>query len=313
MNSKAKGYILGCVAAATYGMNPLFALPLYGAGMDPVSVLFFRYLFAVPIIGGMMLARGRRFKVGGKNLWQLAVMGLMVGLSSLTLFMSYNYMEAGIASTILFVYPVMVAVMMALMFGEKLGWTKAICIAVATAGIVLLCDGSPSGGTASGFPLAGTLLALTSALTYAIYIVAVNKTSLSRVATLTVTFWVLAFGFLLFGVAAATTGHLVTPPADRWWLWGCVVALALFPTAISFLCTTQAIQYIGSTPTAILGALESVTALVFGVLVFGETLTALDGLGIAMVLTAVTLVIAAPSVHTSLNRIRKMLPPRKKC
>lgn len=58
MNAKAKGYLLGTVAAATYGMNPLFALPLYKAGMDPDSVLFFRYLFAIPILGVMLKARG---------------------------------------------------------------------------------------------------------------------------------------------------------------------------------------------------------------------------------------------------------------
>ena len=51
MNAKAKGYILGSIAAASYGMNPLFALPLYKAGMNPDSVLFFRYLFAIPIAG----------------------------------------------------------------------------------------------------------------------------------------------------------------------------------------------------------------------------------------------------------------------
>lgn len=61
MNVKAKGYILGAVAAATYGMNPLFALPLYKAGMNPDSVLFFRYLFAIPVLGMMIVARGEKF------------------------------------------------------------------------------------------------------------------------------------------------------------------------------------------------------------------------------------------------------------
>ena len=63
MNAKAKGYVLGAIAAATYGMNPLFALPLYKAGMNPDSVLFFRYLFAIPVLGIMIKARGRNFKL----------------------------------------------------------------------------------------------------------------------------------------------------------------------------------------------------------------------------------------------------------
>ena len=96
MNVKAKGYVLGVIAAATYGMNPLFALPLYEAGMNPDSVLFFRYLFAIPVLGAMIKLRGRDFKLKRKEILPLVIMGLLVALSSLTLFQSYNYMAAGI-------------------------------------------------------------------------------------------------------------------------------------------------------------------------------------------------------------------------
>ena len=103
MNAKIKGYTLGAIAAATYGMNPLFALPLYSDGMDADSVLFFRYLFAIPILGIMIKARGRSFRLNRREILPLVALGLLVAASSLTLFLSYNYMDAGIASTILFV------------------------------------------------------------------------------------------------------------------------------------------------------------------------------------------------------------------
>ena len=93
MNTKVKGYFLGAIAAATYGTNPLFALPLYKDGMDPDSVLFFRYLFAIPILGMMIKGRGRSFKIEHKAAVPLIVMGLLVAFSSLALFQSYNYME----------------------------------------------------------------------------------------------------------------------------------------------------------------------------------------------------------------------------
>lgn len=96
MNAKVKGYFLGAIAAATYGTNPLFALPLYKDGMDPDSVLFFRYLFAIPILGMMIKGRGRSFKVERKAVAPLIVMGLLVAFSSLALFQSYNYMEVGL-------------------------------------------------------------------------------------------------------------------------------------------------------------------------------------------------------------------------
>ena len=131
MNTKAKGYLLGAVAAATYGMNPLFALPLYKDGMDPDSVLFFRYLFAIPLLGAMLKFRGRDFKLRRQEIPPLIVLGLLVAFSSLSLFLSYNYMDAGIASTLLFVYPIFVALIMAVGFHERLSPQTLWCILLA--------------------------------------------------------------------------------------------------------------------------------------------------------------------------------------
>ena len=302
MNAKAKGYILGSIAAASYGMNPLFALPLYKAGMDPDSVLFFRYLFAIPLLGIMIKARGRSFKIQRKETFPLIIMGLLVALSSLTLFLSYNYMAAGIASTLLFVYPIMVALIMAMVFKEKLALQTIVCMLLALGGIGLLYK-SEDGSTLS---LIGTLLVFASSLSYAIYIVGINQTSLKNVATLKVTFYVLLFGLSLFVARLLYSGVLNTP--DQWYLWANLLALAVFPTAISFLCTTQAVQYIGSTPTAILGALEPVTAVFFGVTIFGESLTPRLCCGIVLIILAVTFIIAGSNITTHLVRFRKLFP-----
>lgn len=293
---------MGAIAAATYGMNPLFALPLYKAGMDPDSVLFFRYLFAIPLLGIMIKARGRSFKIQRKETFPLIIMGLLVALSSLTLFLSYNYMAAGIASTLLFVYPIMVALIMAMVFKEKLALQTIVCMLLALGGIGLLYK-SEDGSTLS---LIGTLLVFASSLSYAIYIVGINQTSLKNVATLKVTFYVLLFGLSLFVARLLYSGVLNTP--DQWYLWANLLALAVFPTAISFLCTTGAIQYIGSTPTAILGALEPVTAIFFGIAVFGESLTVRESFGLVMIIVAVTFVIAGGNITSQLVRFRKLFP-----
>ena len=308
MNAKVKGYMLGAIAAATYGMNPLFALPLYKAGMDPDSVLFFRYLFAIPVLGIMLKARGRNFKLCRRDLVPLVVLGFLVAFSSLALFQSYNYMEAGIASTLLFVYPIMVALIMSLLFKEKLTLQTVLCIMLALGGIGLLYQ------TGSGATLntVGVLLVMGSALSYAIYIVGVNRPRLKDIATLKLTLYVLLFGVSLFLIRVDFGRSLHI--ANDWYLWGNLIALAIFPTAISFLCTTQAIQYIGSTPTAILGALEPLTAVFFGVTIFGEVLTPRLGCGIVMIILAVTLIIAGSNVTTYLIRFRKLFPrlPLKK-
>ena len=302
MNAKAKGYILGSIAAASYGMNPLFALPLYKAGMDPDSVLFFRYLFAIPLLGIMIKARGRSFKIQRKETFPLIIMGLLVALSSLTLFLSYNYMAAGIASTLLFVYPIMVALIMAMVFKEKLALQTIVCMLLALGGIGLLYK-SEDGSTLS---LIGTLLVFASSLSYAIYIVGINQTSLKNVATLKVTFYVLLFGLSLFVARLLYSGVLNTP--DQWYLWANLLALAVFPTPYPSSALPVPSNISASTPTAILGALEPVTAIFFGIAVFGESLTVRESFGLVMIIVAVTFVIAGGNITSQLVRFRKLFP-----
>ena len=156
---------------------------------------------------------------------------------------------------------------------------------------------------------------------YAIYIIGVNQSTLKNVATLPLTFYILLFGVSLFFVRVGFGKDLYI--VDKWYLWGNLIALAVFPTAISFLCTTSAVQYIGSTPTAILGALEPVTAVFFGVgaenthvgvavffgvAVFGETLTPRIGCGILLIILAVTIIIAGSNITSHLIRFRKLFP-----
>ena len=304
MNPKIKGYILGAVAAATYGLNPLFALPLYAEGMDADSVLFFRYLLAMPLMAVMIVGRGRSFRTEG-HLWlPIVLMGIMMALSSLLLFESYNYMDASIASTLLFVYPLMVAGIMAAVYRERMTVLTGVCMLAALGGIALLFKG----GDGATLSVTGTVLVMLSSLGYAIYIVGVNRPGLRQVPTVKLIFYVLLTGALLFGLKIVLTpGARFTTPT-HWYMWGCVVALALLPTVVSFLCTTSAIQYIGPTPTAILGALEPVTAVVIGVTVFSEHLTGRDWVGLVLIIAAVTLVVGGGSITGNLVRFRKLFP-----
>lgn len=304
MNAKVKGYALGAIAAATYGLNPLFALPLYAEGMDADSVLFLRYLAAVPIMAGMILWRGRNFRLSRSHALPLIFVSLMMAVSSLALFMSYNFMDAGIASTLLFVYPLMVAGIMAAFFRERLTLFTTLCILTAILGIGLLFKASD--GTTLSIP--GTILVMVSSLSYAIYIVAVNRPGLKEVPTVKMIFYVLLGGALLFGLKIALTPEASLQLPHHWYMWGNIIALALLPTTVSFLCTTSAIQYIGPTPTAILGALEPATAVIIGVTVFGETMTVRDITGLLLIIGSVSLVVGGGHITSYLVRFRKLFP-----
>ena len=302
MNIKTKGYILGAIAAATYGMNPLFTLPLYNDGMNPDSVLFFRYVFAIPMLGFMLKARGRGFTATKKETIEMIIFGLLFSLSSLTLFQSYNYMDAGIASTLLFIYPILVAMIMVFVFKEKITLRTILCITMAIGGIGMLFKSSD--GTT--LDLTGVMLVFISALSYATYIVGINQSALKNVATLKVTFYVLLYGTSLYIFRVLMNDNLILP--TQWYLWFNLIALALFPTAISLLCTTSAILCIGSTPTAILGALEPVTAVFIGVTLFDETVGLRECTGLVLIILAVTIIVAGGKISGPLLRLRKLFP-----
>ena len=310
------GYVFAALAAASYGTNPIFAKPLYADGMNPDSVLLFRYAFGIALLGLLMIWNGWRrhnlstaFRVSRHSLPQLVILGILMALSSLTLFLSYNYMPVGIASTLLFTYPILVAVIMTLVYHEPMSWLVVICLLLATSGVGMLCEQTPPspllrGETPSGIaeilPLGrgnegvspfmiGALLVLLSSLSYAIYLVGLNKTRVRTIASMPVTFYVLCFGFLLF-VWRICFGDAFTLP-QHGVMWLNLIALGLLPTVVSLLLTAWAIQRIGSTQTALFGALEPVTAVALGIIFLGESINLREFMGMVLIFVSVTLVV----------------------
>lgn len=301
MVSRLKGILCGIGAAVSYGMNPLGALPLYADGINTNTVLFYRYGLAVIFLALFMLVNRKSFTITLRETVVLVPLGVLFVLSSLTLFASFHYMDAGVASTLLFVYPVMVAVMMALFFKERITAVTVFSILLSLTGIVLLYRG----GNGEVLNTTGVLLVLLSSLTYAVYIVIVNKSSL-RMSSVKLTFYVLLVGVLLilgysfFGGEEAEIQILTTPS-----MWLHASILAVFPTVVSLLLMVVAVHEIGSTPTAVIGALEPLTAVVLGVTLFGEEFTSRLAIGIMLILSAVILIVLGNSV--SINRITMVI------
>ena len=295
-SAKTKGFTCGIIAAVTYGMNPLFTLPLYEEGLNADSVLFYRYGLAIVLLALLMKWKGESFRLQKKEIIPLVLAGLIFSSSSLLLFLSYNYMDAGIASTILFVYPVLVALIMMICFHERISPIVWGGILLALCGISFLSKGT------DGAPLSlvGLVFVLLSSLSYAVYIVGVNQSILKNISIMRLTFYALVFGVLIYVVRLDFCMNLV--PVRSVGGWCNVLALASLPTVVSLMCTTTAIHHIGSTPTAILGALEPVPALFFGVTLFHEQLTPKIMLGILMVLTAVTLIVVEKPVRERLRQ-----------
>ena len=289
---KHKGIICGILAAVCYGTNPFGALPLYEEGVNTSSVLFYRFSMAVLMLAVMLLVERKSFRISSSELKTLGSLGLLFAASSITYYQSFRFMDAGIASTILFVYPVMVAVIMATFFREQVTASAVTSIILALAGIGLLYRGD------AGVSLStiGVLLVMLSSLTYAIYIVVVNQSSI-RMSSLKLTFYVLLICMLSLLAYSFTLPdlHLMLPPSPRAWFFACW--LGLVPTVLSLVLMTIAVHEVGATPTAIMGALEPLTAVTIGVTVFGESLTFRLVVGIVLILSAVLLIVLGKNFH----------------
>lgn len=286
MKRHSIGILNGVIAAASYGTNPLFALPLYKEGIGVNSVLFYRYFLAVLIYGlWLKFHKKANLKLSKNEILPLFILSMFFSFSSLTLFEAFKYIDAGIACTILFIYPVMVAVIMWLFFKEKPAKEIIFSIILVSGGIVLLYNGG-----AQSLNPKGVIIVLISALLYALYIVCVkNMKVLHHIKTDKLSFYVMLFGLsvYIFNLKFCTELQILNKPL----LWVFAVLLSLVPTVISLETITIAIKLAGPVKTAILGALEPITAIFFGVVFFNESLTIKIITGIILVLSGVFVVV----------------------
>ena len=284
--NKVKGFMAGIIAAICYGTNPLGTLELYHDGFSSGAVLIYRYLLAVAMFAIVMVARRESFAIKWGHAIRLAFLGCFFSLSSCTLYVSFHYMAAGIASTLLFVYPIMTAVLMTAFFHEKVTWTTTIAILLAVSGVGMLYQGDGN----EKLSTTGFALVMVSSLLYALYIISVNQWKSNPMSSVKFTFWVLVFGMVamvIFTMISGESFQLLHTPKQ----WLCAAQLALLPTVLSLFLMTISINHIGSTPAAIMGALEPVTAVIIGVFVFGESFSLQLGIGIVAILAGVTLII----------------------
>lgn len=290
MNTKKIGFVAAIVAAIAYGLNPLFALPIYRDGMTVESVLFYRVLFAATMLAAIMIFRRQSFKVAKSELLPLLSLGGLFAVTSYSLFESFNYMDGGIACTILFIYPVMVAVIMALFFKERASLLTYGCIALSLVGIAMLYNGE--GG--ESLSTTGIVFVMISALAYALYIIVANKSRASEVNPVKVTFYATFVSLFIFAAKLNFLADLQSIPTVSAALN--LMGLASVTTVLTMVLIAYAVTKIGSTQTSIVGCLEPITALILGVLIFNEALTPRIVLGVVLILISVTLIIMKDSL-----------------
>lgn len=288
MSSLKKGYIYGIIGAVLYGSNPLFALPLYEMGMQAGQVLFYRYLIAIVMMAIVLKVKKESFRINRSECRVLLVMGLFFSISSFSLFKSYDFMPAGLATALQFIYPALVVLLMSLFLKERLTIKTIGIILMTLVGVLMLYHGDSN----QSLSTTGLFLVVLSALLYAIYLVGVNLSVLKAMSCYKLSFYTLVFGLIVYVVNLQTTSSFAWPPDAS---WKYLIALALLPSNISLLFIALSLRLIGSTKTSILGVFEPLTAVLIGCLVFHETMTMRIFLGIVTIILAVCVLILSQS------------------
>lgn len=296
-----KGVLLAMISSSTFGLIPLFALPLLRDGIGLDSVLFYRFAISSVVIGVYLLMRRVDLRVSMKELGTLFVLGGAYASTALFLTASYLYIPSGVATTIHFLYPVLVTAIMILFFKDKMSLPVILATTMAIFGVYLLSSGEGAGSIS----LKGLIMVLSTVLTYAIYIVGVNKSCVRHMDGLKMTFYMLFACAVIFLVNLLIKGQgLDMLPNTNAVIH--VFLLALIPTLISDLTLILAIQHVGSTTSAILGCMEPLTAVSMGVLVLGEHFGMSQVFGILIVLMAVCIVILAN--HPGHFSVKRLIP-----
>jgi putative membrane protein len=289
------GLFLGLMAAVCYGFIPLFTkelqAPAVGLPLSSSTILFYRFGIASLILAVIMFVRRESFRITYAEFVRLVQLAFLSNGAALFLISGYRYCSSsGVATTLHFTYPILTALIMMVFFRERSRLSTWIAIGLSIAGVALLS------GVGGGAQWLGIVLEIISALCFALYLIRVNRSRVSQMPVVKLTFYVMAFGALIFAAFIAyeradfdISAHYALIPSAPGWLNLCL--LSVICTVVTNLALVYATQNVGPTVASILGVLEPLTALILGILFLGEELTPSMAAGIGLILPAVLIII----------------------
>ena len=280
MKDIVKGYLCAFISAFTYGLIPLFMIPIKKEESFSVdATLFYRFLIASGAIVFVLFYQKERLRISFREGLIMSLLGILYALSAEFLFLAYDYLSPGIASTIFFSYPIIVALVLILFYKEKLTLPTLLSLLLVVAGVGVL---SIKKGEALNY--IGLGISLLGALVYALYILIVNKVRIES-SGVKISFYSMLFSSLYFLVKSLLLRESIS--ISSWALAGDLTLFAIITTSLSLVTLVYAVRYIGSTPTAIMGAFEPIVAVLISVGLFGEQLTPSLVIGGMVIITGV--------------------------
>ena len=287
---KLNGIFYASVSSASFGFSPLFSLGLLAAGLSDFDVLSYRWLIAGIVLMIYALCKKKSLRLNSfDEAWKVILLSILRSITSVTLLIGYANISSGIASTINFMYPVIVTICMMLFFGEKRSLADIAAIGVSIFGVYLLASGD-SIIVEGGNTRLGLICSLISAFSFAAYYIVMKQVRADKIEVMKFTTWIMMLSAFYFIVCAFIFEGRITLVKD-FGSWLNILGLGLWATMVSNITGVKAIRRIGPTHTSILGALQPVTAVILGVLFLGEHLYLRSCIGITLILVAVSVVV----------------------
>lgn len=290
--NKTKGIAFGVLAAFIYGFTPILGKLTYSEGSNFMSLTFYRNLLSIPFLFFMLKHEKIDIKVSKNEIKKLAVLASLGStITALTLYGSYNYISVGMATTIHYIYPVLVTLACILIFKETVSKEKIIALILSTIGVMMFFEGS--------FSVTGVALALLSGVFYAVHILFIDKSGLNSMYPFKITFYLSIFSSFYLFFAGVISRNLVFAITSRGWIF--TVLIAFF---VSFLANTFipiGVKFAGPTVTSIVGMFEPITSVILGILILKEPVTTRNILACILILTGVLVVTIARDKHTTIK------------
>lgn len=290
------GIFYAALSSASFGFSPLFSIYLIGAGLSNFDILSYRWLTAAAVLVIYAISKKKTLKFNSASeAWKIIILSLLRSLTSITLLIGYINISSGVASTINFMYPVIVAMCMMIFFGEDRSWLNIVAIMLSIAGVYLMTHGEGfivEGGNTE----LGLTCSLISAFSFAAYYIIMKRSRADKIESVKFTTWIMLLSAIYFIAGAMLTEGKITIVTD-WKSWIYILGLGLWSTMVSNFTGVKAIRRIGPTLTSILGALQPLTAVILGVIFLDEHLGIKTISGITLIVVAVIMIVLKQKKH----------------
>lgn len=277
---KTRGYFLTILSAIIFGFTPILAKITYSLGSNGITMAFYRHLFVIPLLFLIIKIKKLPYKITLHQLRNICLVGIIGNaLTVVCLYTSYSYIQVGSATVLHFLYPMFVSLICLFYYKEKLSKAVKVCLVIASVGIIFFIE-------LGGSSVIGLLLALFSGITFAYYMVGIEKLGLQSINPFVLNLYfaiIIAISIFIIGVVTDQL-HLVLPMAA----YGYSLVIAVLTSIIAIICLQQGVCLLGATTASILSMLEPVTSVIFGIIILQEQLTLIKGLGCLIILGAIT-------------------------